>query len=96
MATCPSCGEVNPERSRFCSACGSGLPVDGAGPEARKTITVVFSDVVGSTALGERMDTEALTDVMSRYFDRMRSVLRRHWGTVEKFIGDAVVAVFGY
>ena len=63
--------------------------------EARKTVTVVFSDVTGSTSLGEQLDPESLRRVMSRYFDEMRSVLERHGGTVEEFIGDAVMAVFG-
>jgi class 3 adenylate cyclase/tetratricopeptide (TPR) repeat protein len=63
--------------------------------EARKTVTVVFSDVSGSTSLGEQLDPEALRRVMERYFEEMRVVLERHGGTVEKFIGDAVMAVFG-
>jgi class 3 adenylate cyclase/tetratricopeptide (TPR) repeat protein len=61
----------------------------------RKTVTFVFTDIVGSTALGERLDPELLRGVMTAYFDRMRAVLERHGGTVEKYIGDAVVAVFG-
>ncbi len=63
--------------------------------EVRKTVTVVFADVTGSTSLGERLDPERMRDVMSRYFERMRQVLEHHGGTIEKFIGDAVVAVFG-
>jgi class 3 adenylate cyclase/tetratricopeptide (TPR) repeat protein len=63
--------------------------------ETRKIVTIVFSDVTGSTQLGERLDAEALRRVMERYFGEMRLVLERHGGTVEKFIGDAVVAVFG-
>jgi predicted ATPase/class 3 adenylate cyclase len=63
--------------------------------EARKTVTVVFTDLTGSTSLGERLDPEALRRVMERYFGETRSVLERHGGTVEKFIGDAVMAVFG-
>jgi class 3 adenylate cyclase/tetratricopeptide (TPR) repeat protein len=63
--------------------------------EARKTVTIVFSDVAGSTSLGERLDPETLRRVMERYFAEMRSVLERHGGTVEKFIGDAVMAAFG-
>jgi class 3 adenylate cyclase len=63
--------------------------------EARKTVTIVFSDVAGSTNLGERLDPEALRRVMERYFTEVRAVLERHGGTVEKFIGDAVMAVFG-
>jgi class 3 adenylate cyclase/tetratricopeptide (TPR) repeat protein len=63
--------------------------------ELRKTVTILFADVAGSTALGERLDPESLRQVMSRYFNEMRAVVDRHGGTVEKFIGDAVMAVFG-
>jgi class 3 adenylate cyclase len=63
--------------------------------EARKTVTIVFSDVAGSTSLGDRLDPDALRRVMECYFAEMRSVLERHGGTVEKFIGDAVMAAFG-
>ncbi|MFL5767949.1 MAG: ATP-binding protein [Actinomycetota bacterium] len=63
--------------------------------EVRKTVTILFSDVVGSTSLGEQLDPESLRGVMSRYFDEMRAAIERHGGTVEKFIGDAVMAVFG-
>jgi class 3 adenylate cyclase len=64
-------------------------------PGGRKTVTIVFSDVVGSTTLGERLDPEAMRFAMSRYFDALREVIERHGGTVEKFVGDAVMAVFG-
>ena len=67
---------------------------DGA-TRARKTVTVLFCDLTGSTALGERLDPETLREVIGRYFDEMRAVIERHGGTVEKFIGDAVMAVFG-
>ena len=63
--------------------------------EVRKTVTILFCDVTGSTALGERLDSESLRRVMERYFTLARNVLERHGGTVEKFIGDAVMAVFG-
>src|SRR5262245_11904442 len=61
----------------------------------RKTVTVLFCDVTGSTELGESVDPEALRDTLARYFERMKSIVERHGGTVEKFIGDAVMAVFG-
>jgi class 3 adenylate cyclase/tetratricopeptide (TPR) repeat protein len=95
VAECLTCGEPNAETSRFCHACGTTLA--GAEPphEVRKTVTILFADVAGSTALGERLDPEALRNIMSRYFEQMRSVLEHHGGTVEKFIGDAVMAVFG-
>ncbi|MFN2470368.1 MAG: adenylate/guanylate cyclase domain-containing protein [Gaiellaceae bacterium] len=94
MLICAGCGQENPDGFRFCGACGADL---AAAPsrEVRKTVTVVFSDVTGSTALGERLDPESLRNVMSRYFDEMQAALERHGGTVEKFIGDAVMAVFG-
>ena len=70
MATCPVCGVENPEGSRFCNACGERFPDATLVPEVRKTVTVVFCDVTGSTALGERLDPEALRRVMLRYFER--------------------------
>jgi class 3 adenylate cyclase/tetratricopeptide (TPR) repeat protein len=77
-------------------SCASPLTTEEAAlREVRKTVTVVFGDVVGSTSLGERLDPEALRQVMGRYFDQMKTVVERHGGTVEKFIGDAVMAVFG-
>jgi class 3 adenylate cyclase/tetratricopeptide (TPR) repeat protein len=96
MLTCPSCGRENPDGFEFCGHCRS--PLERAGThatEVRKTVTVVFCDVTGSTSLGERLDPESLRRVMSRYFEEMKVVIERHGGTVEKFIGDAVMAVFG-
>jgi class 3 adenylate cyclase/tetratricopeptide (TPR) repeat protein len=75
--------------------CATSLEPVPAPREQRKTVTVVFCDVTGSTALGETLDPEALRRVMSRYFDEMKAAIERHGGTVEKFIGDAVMAVFG-
>jgi class 3 adenylate cyclase/tetratricopeptide (TPR) repeat protein len=94
VRVCPRCGEENSDRARFCQACASPLTVEDTG-EVRKTVTVLFSDIAGSTTLGERLDPESLRRVMGRYFEAMRDVLERHGGTVEKFIGDAVMAVFG-
>lgn len=96
MRECPQCQTQNPAEARFCLACGS--PLSARTPtarEARKTVTVVFSDVAGSTSLGEDRDPESVRRVMARYFEQARTVLERHGGTVEKFIGDAVMAVFG-
>src|SRR5436190_5048004 len=73
----------------------SGREDGGVPAGVRKTVTIVFADLAGSTELGERLDPEALRDVQTRYFAAMREPLERHGGTVEKFIGDAVVAVFG-
>jgi class 3 adenylate cyclase/tetratricopeptide (TPR) repeat protein len=95
MIRCPSCGEENPERFRHCGYCGTALEQPSPARETRKTVTVLFTDVTGSTALGERLDPESLRDVMGRYFSSMREVIERHGGTVEKYIGDAVMAVFG-
>ncbi|CAN5772871.1 AAA family ATPase [soil metagenome] len=92
---CPACGTQNQPEARFCHSCGSRLEAVAAERETRKTVTVIFCDVARSTELGERLDPEALRRVMKRYFDAMRTVLERHGGTVEKFIGDAVMAVFG-
>ena len=95
MLTCARCGQGNPAGARFCLGCGSPLAAPGQGREARKTITVVFSDLVGSTSLGERLDPELLREVVTRYYQRAAAVLARHGGTIEKFIGDAVLAVYG-
>jgi class 3 adenylate cyclase/tetratricopeptide (TPR) repeat protein len=95
MPVCAHCGEENPERARFCLSCGKPVAPPGPSLEVRKTVTVLFCDVSGSTRLGERHDPEQLRRLMSRYYDLARGVLERHGGTVEKFIGDAVVGVFG-
>ncbi len=96
MPVCAACGQSNPARARFCMACASALPAEGPGPHgARKVVTIVFCDVADSTPLTERLDLESMREVMTRFFRVVRSVLERHGGTVEKFIGDAVMAVFG-
>ncbi len=95
MAVCPSCGEENPDRFRLCGFCGTALVATPPVQEVRKTVTIVFSDLKGSTAMGEKLDSEAVREVMTRYFDEMRGALELHGGTVEKYIGDAIMAVFG-
>src|SRR5437660_1179265 len=95
MGVCSSCGAEIREGARFCDSCGARQAAPAETQEQRKTVTVVFCDVTGSTALGERLDAESFRRVMARYFDEARRVIERHGGTVEKFIGDAVMAVFG-
>jgi class 3 adenylate cyclase/tetratricopeptide (TPR) repeat protein len=95
VLTCPACSRENPEGSRFCNACGAELAEQAAEREYRKVVTLLFCDVVGSTALGESTDPEALRGLLGRYFDEMKAIVERHGGSVEKFIGDAVMAVFG-
>jgi len=75
--------------------CGASLVPDAVAQQVRRTVSIVFTDLKGSTSLGERLDTESLREVLSVYFNEMRIVLERHGGTVEKFIGDAIMAVFG-
>ena len=95
MLVCASCGAENREGARFCDSCGATLAEAAPAREVRKVVTVLFCDVTGSTALGERIDPESLRHVMARYFETAKAVVERHGGTVEKFIGDAVMAVFG-
>ena len=95
MRVCPGCGHDNSDSARFCEECATSLAVAPAFPEQRKTVTVVFCDVTGSTALGEATDPEGLRALLARYFARMKGIVESHGGTVEKFIGDAVMAVFG-
>ncbi|MDP8956584.1 MAG: AAA family ATPase [Actinomycetota bacterium] len=94
MQVCPNCGEENPDKFRLCGYCGTKLAATVL-QEVRKTVTIVFSDLKGSTTLGETLDTETLREVLNTYFREMQAVLERHGGRVEKFIGDAIMAVFG-
>ena len=89
MINCPSCGEENPPKFKLCGYCGT--PLAAAAPtstlpvrELRKTVTIVFSDLKGSTAIGERLDAEALHEVKERYFNAMAAEIARHGGKVEK------------
>ena len=94
MQVCPSCGRENAEDARFCSACGTALVSEPA-REERKVVTCLFCDLVGFTARAERMDPEDVRRLLQPYHSRVRGELERFGGTVEKFIGDAVMAVFG-
>ncbi|MGZ5214046.1 MAG: adenylate/guanylate cyclase domain-containing protein [Actinomycetota bacterium] len=95
MQICPNCGEENPDRFRLCGFCGTSLAPEVPVEEVRRTVSIVFSDLKGSTALGERLDSEHLREVLNLYFNEMRLVLERHGGRVEKYIGDAIMCVFG-
>ncbi|MDP9331420.1 MAG: AAA family ATPase [Actinomycetota bacterium] len=95
MPVCATCGRDNPAPARFCMWCTAPLPLASAQAHARKVVTVVFCDVVGSTPMTEELEPETVRNVMSRFFEEMRTVLERHGGSVEKYIGDAVMAVFG-
>src|SRR5437763_2225942 len=96
MLTCSSCGRENPDDSRFCNSCGAVL---AAAPESRreerKVVTVLFADLVGFTSRAERMDPEDVRSLLAPYWHHLRDELERYGGTVEKFIGDAVMALFG-
>ena len=92
---CAACGTESPSGFRFCGNCGAALEEAAPAREVRKVVTVVFCDLTGSTALGDATDPEALRATMRSYYEEMRTILERHGGTVEKFIGDAVMAVFG-
>jgi hypothetical protein len=105
---CSVCGSFNPPNVKFCGECGSTLPSGGTGtragsaePEAetstaeRRLVSVMFADLVGFTSISEGRDPEEVREVLTRYFDLARDVIARYGGTVEKFIGDAVMAVWG-
>src|SRR5437762_10078632 len=93
MPTCAVCGYEAAEAFKFCPECGAAAATRTS--EQRKVVTVLFCDVTGSTSLGETLDPERLRALLARYFDGMKAIVERHGGTVEKFIGDAVMAVFG-
>ena len=96
VPACPVCGAERPEGGRFCPSCGTPiLEEDVPAGQERRLVTILFADVSGSTALGERLDPERLQEVLAAYFQAMREEIEAEGGTVEKFIGDAVMAAFG-
>ena len=101
MAICAQCGTDNPDIAKFCMACASPLAADTPPPEPprrheeRRPVTAVFVDIVGSTSRAEQLDPEDVLALLAPYYERLRRVLEQHGGSVEKFIGDAVVALFG-
>src|SRR6185437_7293067 len=93
---CESCGIELAPGARFCDACGAAASPPAMRVEAsRRTVTVILSDLAGSTAMQEALDPESVRQIMARYYEVMRGAVARHEGRIEKFIGDAVVAVFG-
>ncbi|CAN5493019.1 AAA family ATPase [soil metagenome] len=95
MRACPSCGESNPDRFSDCAFCGTALTERVVPKDERKVLTVIFCDLKDSTGLAERVDPESLGEVLDLYFTAMTRVLERHGGSIQKFIGDAIVAAFG-
>jgi class 3 adenylate cyclase len=95
VPTCWKCGFESEGAFTFCPECGAERAAAALFHEQRKTVTVLFCDLTGSTALGETVDPERLRALLARYFERMKAIVERHGGSVEKFIGDAVMAVFG-
>src|SRR5574337_1573798 len=106
QAACPSCGHVNPPGQKFCGECGTPLGTETAaapGPTAprtspaaeRRLVSILFCDLVGFTTASEGRDAEDTRELLSRYFEAARTIIERYGGTVEKFIGDAVMAVWG-
>jgi class 3 adenylate cyclase len=95
MLTCPACGKTSPDDASFCAGCGGPLGATASTREVRKTVTALFCDLVGSTSLAEAHDPEVLRPLLHAYFAEMRGAVERHGGRVEKYIGDAVSAVFG-
>jgi class 3 adenylate cyclase/tetratricopeptide (TPR) repeat protein len=95
VPVCPNCGREAPEDARFCAGCGTALAFAEPARQERKIVTVLFADLVGSTARAELLDPEDVSALLAPFYARLRSELERCGGTVEKFIGDAVMAVFG-
>src|SRR5437016_753807 len=96
MTICASCGHENPETNKFCGACGAALAVaERRVAEERKVVTALFCDLVGFTALSELTDPEDVNTMLTSYSAMARAKIESHGGVVQKFIGDAVVGVFG-
>ena len=95
MIVCERCGTSSPDGFRYCGACGGPLVAEPTSGETRKIVTALFCDIADSTALGEQLDPELLSRIINRYFEVIRETVERYGGTVQKFAGDAILAVFG-
>jgi Adenylate cyclase, family 3 (some proteins contain HAMP domain) len=94
VSVCPSCGQENPEIARFCLHCGAALAT-GAHREERRVVSVLFVDIVGFTSRAEQLDPEDVRSFLTPYYERVRTEIERHGGRIEKFVGDAVLGIFG-
>ena len=94
MSVCTSCGQENPEIARFCLHCGAALAT-GAHREERRVVSVLFVDIVGFTSRAEQLDPEDVRSFLTPYYERVRGEIERHGGRIEKFVGDAVLGIFG-
>jgi len=95
VSTCSRCGQENPDGARFCNACGAALTAPRGPGEERRLVSVLFVDLVGFTSRSEKLDPEDVRAFLVPYYERVRSELENHGGKVEKFVGDAVMGVFG-
>src|SRR5436309_7846652 len=95
MNRCSACGEENSEKARFCQACGTPLEQATGTRQERRVVSVLFVDLVGFTSKSEQLDPEDVRSFLTVYYERARAEIERFGGRVEKFIGDAVMAVFG-
>src|SRR5437868_13405118 len=95
MAACSECGAQLPDGARFCPSCGTPAAAPGPAVEERKLATVLFADLVGSTARAGDQDPERTRATLDRFYEAMAAEIEAAGGTVEKFAGDAVMAAFG-
>src|SRR5580704_2273826 len=95
MPVCPSCAQENPDIAQFCLSCGKRLAVEAPAHEERRVVTVIFVDLVGFTGKAEQLDPEDVRAILTPYYERVRAEIESFGGIVEKFIGDAVMGVFG-
>jgi class 3 adenylate cyclase len=95
MAACPACAQDNPEIAKFCLACGTRMVTETQPHEERRVVTVIFVDLVGFTSRAEKLDPEDVRAILTLYYDRVRADIESFGGIVEKFIGDAVMGLFG-
>src|SRR5262245_2234918 len=95
MSVCTRCNGENPDGSKFCNSCGAVLGDGARAGEERRIVSILFVDLVGFTSRAEKLDPEDVRDILTPYYERVRSELERFGGQVEKFVGDAVMAVFG-